>query len=771
MEKLKILMLEDNKLDAELIKEELIVHKFDFTSKLVETEKDFINAIHDFKPDLILSDYNLPQFTGFEALEIAKELVPDIPFIIITGSLSEEAAVDSMTRGAWNYVIKENLLRLSPAIENTFKLKAEKDKNKLAEEELIKLSTAVTQSPSIITITDLKGNLEYVNPKYTELTGYTNEEVIGKNSRILKSGKQSREFYKELWETITSGKTWNGEFQNKKKDGELFWETFTISPIFDQQGKIINYLKVAEDITEKKQTEELLRDNEEQYRAVVENSHNGILIIGEDYKFDYVNDKLCEIFGRKPEEIMGYDFREFLDEESKKLVGDRYVRRQKGEEVSSKYEFNVMRKDGELRRIEINSVVVEDSKGRKRTIAQLLDITERKKAELDLISALKKATESDRLKSAFLATISHELRTPLNAIIGFSDIIDEDLPIEDIIDYNKHINTSGNHLLSIVEDIFDITLIESGQTQIRKKEVNLHAILNDVLAIIKTEQQKTDKDNLDLSLKIAPKGKDLIINTDPSKLKQVLINLLKNALRFTHEGYIKFGYNIKSQNAKPMIEFYIEDTGIGIPKDQQELIFNIFRQADDTHTRQHEGIGIGLSISKKLTELCGGKIWLKSKEGKGSTFYFTIPYEGHEITNKTIKAEVKIETQKKNQLKNKTILVVEDVESSYEFLKVVLEKSGIDTIWAKDGEKAIQYCKENPDIDLVLMDINMPNMNGYEATKEIRKFCPDLPIIAQTAYAIAGDREKSIEAGSDDYISKPIKKDELYSLLYKYLQK
>lgn len=764
MKKLKILMLEDNKLDAELIKEELKVHKFDFASKLVETEKDFINAIHNFKPDLILSDYNLPQFTGFEALEISKELVPDIPFIIVTGSLSEEAAVDSMTRGAWNYVVKENLLRLTPAIENALKLKAEKDKYNLAEEELIKLSTAVTQSPSVIKITDLSGNLEYVNPKFTDLTGYTSEEVIGKNSRILKSGKQSREVYKELWENITSGKAWHGEFQNKKKNGELYWISVAISPISDKQGKIINYLEVATDITEKKQTEELLRENEEQYRAVVENSHNGIAIIGEDYKFDYVNDRLCEIFRRKSEEIIGNDFREFLDDESKQLVGDRYNKRQQGEEVPSAYEFTVVRKDGEKRRVEINSVVVEDSKSRKRTIAQLMDITERKKAEQELLSALKRATESDRLKSAFLATMSHELRTPLNAIIGFSDIIDESLSVEEIVGFCKIINSSGMHLLSIVEDLLDITLIESDEITIHKKNVKLHTILTDIFDIVKIEQQNTNKEHIDLKLLIPPVEKDLTINTDPSKLKQILINLIKNALKFTNKGHVHCAYSIEAEQNNPIINFSIEDTGRGIPKDQHELIFDIFRQGDDTHTRKHGGVGIGLSISRKLVELLGGRLWLESEEGKGSTFYFTIPFDEFEETDLPIVKEVK----KENCLNEKTILIVEDDEMSFKFLKTLLEKSGINTILAKDGIEAIKYCKENPDLDLVLMDIKMPNLDGFEATKQIRVFNKKVVIIAQTAYALVGDREKAIEAGCDDYIAKPIHKNVLYEIIEQY---
>jgi len=269
---------------------------------------------------------------------------------------------------------------------------------------------------------------------------------------------------------------------------------------------------------------------------------------------------------------------------------------------------------------------------------------ERKKAEQDLINALEKATESDRLKSAFLATLSHELRTPLNAIIGFSDLIDEELSVEKIISYTKTINSSGKHLLSLVENLFDIILIESGKTKIVKEDFKLQSILNNVQIIIHAEQQKTSKENINLNLINPPEGRDLTINTDRFKLKQILINLLKNALKFTHEGHINYGYSITTDRGKPMLKFYVEDTGIGIPEGKQELIFDFFRQVDDSHTRRYGGTGIGLSIAKKLTELLGGKIWLESEKGKGSTFYFTIPFDEFKKISKPIIDE----TKKKN---------------------------------------------------------------------------------------------------------------------------
>lgn len=262
MPKLRILMLEDNEFDVELIKEELISNRIDFISEHVYTKTDFTRALKDFSPDIILSDYNLPQFTGLDALEIAIELATNIPFILVTGHLSEELAADAIKSGTWDYVLKTNLLRLGPAIENALKLKKEKDYNEKNKKDLTKLLTAVEQSSNSIVITDVDGNIEFTNAKFSLITGYSASEVLGKNPKILKSEFQSSEFYSHLWQTISAGKTWTGEFKNKAKNGDLFWEQATITPIKDSEGTIINYLSVKEDITELKKNALILKESE-----------------------------------------------------------------------------------------------------------------------------------------------------------------------------------------------------------------------------------------------------------------------------------------------------------------------------------------------------------------------------------------------------------------------------------------------------------------------------------------------------------------------------
>ncbi|MFD0989084.1 sigma 54-interacting transcriptional regulator [Mariniflexile jejuense] len=262
MAALKILILEDNDLDLELIKLELSSNGFDFFAKNVFTKSDFTSALKDFKPDVILTDYNLPQFTGIEALEIAKKIALNIPFILVTGHLSEELAADSIKRGAWDYVLKTNLLRLGPAIENALKLKKEKDTNEIQKNKLLKLLTAVEQSSNSIVITDIYGCIEFTNTKFTSVSGYTATEVIGKPAKILKSDFHSEEFYTTLWNTITCGKTWSGEFRNKSKNGDLYWEQATITPIKDTDGTIINFLAVKEDITDLKKKALILKESQ-----------------------------------------------------------------------------------------------------------------------------------------------------------------------------------------------------------------------------------------------------------------------------------------------------------------------------------------------------------------------------------------------------------------------------------------------------------------------------------------------------------------------------
>jgi len=607
-----------------------------------------------------------------------------------------------------------------------------------------------------------------VNKSLIEMLGYSKDEIIGKNPLEFVD-ETNKDIFKNQFAKIATSLHRNYDILLTKKNGTKFPAYLSATSLVDEDGNTTGSFAFVSDFTERN----LAKENVFKYSKLFEDSLNEIFLFDIDsLKFTQVNNAGISNLGYSLAELQQmtpFDIKPEYDEEKFKAAIKPLLNN-----TIERVEFQTLhqRKDGSNYFAEIYLQLIE-FKGSRFYAAIIMDITKRKESEDRLKSALEKATESDRLKSAFLATMSHELRTPLNAIIGFSDLINPEWPIEEVYEFAHTINSSGTHLLSIVEDLFDLTLIESGETKIRKKDVEISPLLGDIHEIMLGERQKLQKENIELRLLTPDKDERTSLVTDSLKLKQILINLVKNALKFTHEGQINYGFTNEYIDGSSYLRFYVSDTGIGISKDKQKFIFNPFRQIDDSHTRTYEGIGIGLSISKKLTELLGGSIWLESEENVGSTFYFTIPYEKCITNDKSKMLETNevsaAESKEKVISSSKTLLIVEDDEASYELLKILIGNPLVNIMWAKNGSMAINYCKNNQNIDLVLMDINMPIMNGHEATKEIRKIRPKLPIIAQTAYAIAGDKEKALDAGCDDYISKPIKKELLKEKIDKWL--
>jgi len=379
----------------------------------------------------------------------------------------------------------------------------------------------------------------------------------------------------------------------------------------------------------------------------------------------------------------------------------------------------------------------------------------------DLYKAKEKAEESDRLKSAFLSNMSHEIRTPMNGILGFSDLLKEpNLTGEQQQNYIRVIEKSGERMLNIINDIVSISKIEAGLMEVNITKSNINEQIEYVYTFFKPE---IETKGIQFSFKNSLPFRESIVNTDREKLFAILTNLVKNAIKYIERGSIEFGYTKKGE----YLEFYVMDTGIGIDSDRQKAIFERFIQADISDKQALQGAGLGLSISKAYVEMLGGKLWVESEEGKGSTFYFTLPYQSETIKENISKNEIlpPLEVAPINKLK---ILIVEDDETSEEFLSITVRKLGKEIINVKTGKEAVEACLDNPDIDLVLMDILMPEMDGHEATRQIRKFNKDIIIIAQTAYALEGDKEKAIAAGCNDYLSKPIKKDELLEKIEKF---
>ncbi len=387
------------------------------------------------------------------------------------------------------------------------------------------------------------------------------------------------------------------------------------------------------------------------------------------------------------------------------------------------------------------------------------EISAREKTEADLIIAKNKAEESDRLKSAFLANMSHEIRTPMNGIIGFSELLKEpDLSLEERDRYIVVINDNCQQLLHIISDIIDISKIEAGQVETIPVDFRLNTLME---TLDENYSQKAAAKSLKFILRKGLGNEECNIHADQSKLRQVLENLLTNALKFTHAGGIDFGYNLKDTR----LEFYVKDTGIGISDEHRQAIFDRFWQVESGLARQYGGTGLGLSISNAFVKNMGGEITFESVPGSGSRFSFSLPFS-RSVSGIAPKPAMKKETI---SFKGKTILIVEDEPDNFDLLNIILRRHSLQILHAWDGNEALQIFSEHEEIDLVLLDFKLPDIPGQEIAGKMLKIRPYLPVIATTAYAMSGDREKALQAGCISYLSKPIHSEDLLSDLKKYL--
>jgi len=504
------------------------------------------------------------------------------------------------------------------------------------ESNLRKLNKAIEQSPVSIEITDKNGRLEYVNPKFTEVTGYTFDEVIGKKPNILNSGKHTESFYKDLWETILSGIQWRGEFYNKKKNGEFFWEYASISPIFDENKEIVNFVAIKEDITERKQKEE------------------------------------------------------------------------------------------------------------------------------ELLIAKRAAEESNRLKSSFLTNMSHELRTPLVGILGYAEILSNEIDNMVYKDMANTILISGQRLIDTLNSILDLSRIEADKTELQFEIVDLNDVLKESVKLFKPVAEKK---NLYLEL-ILPAETPYIFG-DRQIVFKIFNNLLNNAIKFTFKGGITINAHLSPEDSEQVIRVKIIDTGIGIPEEVHEKVFEPFRQVSEGLSRHYEGTGLGLTVTKKFVELMSGSISLQSRVGLGSTFTVTFPDSGRR-RKLTPDNQGAVATKSKSfELSFKpNILLVEDDKVNADIIRAYLNPfTNIEHVM--DGADAIKSAKIKQ-YDAILMDINLKGIDGIEAMsriKELGDHYKKIPMIAITAYAMLGDREKFLSIGFTHYVSKPFTRDQLLDLL------
>ncbi len=435
--------------------------------------------------------------------------------------------------------------------------------------------------------------------------------------------------------------------------------------------------------------------------------------------------------------------------------------------VQCEHQFPIITAKGNEKIIQAHSQVYSTDRGDKYFIGTWLDITERIRAEKQLRDAKKRAEESDRLKSAFLANMSHEIRTPMNAIIGFANLLKiPDLDEQNKLEYLNHIIQSGDNLLNLINDIIDVSKIEAEQLKIEKSPVNINDLLNQLHSRYEELLTLKQPGEIKLYLEKALPGKGIDIESDPYRLQQVISNLLNNAIKFTKSGRIDFGYTFENHQ----IKFFVRDTGLGIPKEKEKFIFTRFGKLEDPEKFNQSGTGLGLSISKSLITLLGGDMWLNTKYKKGAEFFFTIPLKEIQQKNNPYQSENSAKADENLKIKGKTILIAEDEVLNYKLLETLVKRTGAEVVWAKDGLQALDIVTSRNDIDLVFMDIKMPKMNGYEATKKIKQIKPQLPVIAQTAFAFADEKKRIIQSGCDRFLKKPLKKEDIYKALSDYLK-
>lgn len=423
--------------------------------------------------------------------------------------------------------------------------------------------------------------------------------------------------------------------------------------------------------------------------------------------------------------------------------------------------------------LEINKIPYLVSIGKHKTAGTIMltfiNIKDWQEKETQLNTQKQQAEESNRLKSVFLANMSHEIRTPLNAIIGFAELIGLcDNQAEERQDFINLIKKSSSDLLNLIDDVIDIAKIESKQLKIVQSNVNLLEMYVDLVKIYEDILIKHDKRNVKLKVNITEQDKDLVIRTDPKRLKQVLSNLIGNAIKFTTKGQIEIGYKLAPSK---IVYFYVKDTGVGIPKNKLNTIFERYGQVEDTYQSNINGTGLGLAISKSIIQLMGGNIWATSKVNKGANFYFYLPHipPKKEQPNTQLRADVMPETLFDIDLKEKTILIAEDENTNYSYINALLKPYGAKTIRAKTGIEAISQVETN-EIDLVLMDIRMPVLDGIEASRYILTMQPDLPIVAISAFAMDEDRRNCINAGCKEFLPKPLQKENFFTALKTILE-
>ncbi|HIJ89775.1 MAG: PAS domain S-box protein [Desulfobulbaceae bacterium] len=747
---------------------QLTFNKAPFGALLVDLEKNILNANEEFcrmigytpeelvsRPfaDLIHPDYresclgNLDQILGGDL----KVSGADKKYLCKDGELVWGRTTIRLVRdenGEPFYFL--------PTVEDV-------SERKLYEEQLKRLYKAIEQSPLSIVITDPHGNIEYANPFFCAVTGYALGEVIGKKPSALKSGVHDAAFYRNMWQTISAGKIWQGEVCNRKKDGTLFWEHATISPVTDNHGKVVSYIAVKEDISERKQLTDTLQEHTEILASIAAAALSAIIMMDSDGRITFWNKAAEQIFGWSREEALGQDLHRLIAPVScqERFLANfgRFRESGEGAIIGNRVEVSALRKEGAEFPVEI-SLSAFQVKGQWHAVGLVNDITDRKEAEESILLARDAAEEANRAKSDFLARMSHEIRTPMNAIIGLSLLGLEMELSPKVRDYLDKISTSGKNLLYIINDILDFSKIEAQKLEIEPHPFSLERVLDDLAGLTTFKAQEK---GLEFLFDVAADVPDRLIG-DSVRLGQVLLNLTSNAIKFTEQGEVVLEISVAERTANRLVlRFSIRDTGMGLTEEQLAKLFAPFSQADGSISRTHGGTGLGLAISKRLVELMGGAFQVESTPGLGSTFFFTA------VLNEAQAPATQLFPQP--DLRKLRVLVVEDNPTTRAILQGALESFSFEVEAVASGEECLEIVRrrgaENP-FDLLLLDYRLPGLNGASVARAVREGLYGIgqpKIMMLTSTRIEEVIGPCLEAGCDKVLSKPVSRSGLFEAI------